>query len=415
MAAPSSIRYEKVTAKTLLSKRMNGDSWFHSNHSMNIYKGCQFACAYCDGMSEYYHVDNYTTHIRVKENAPDILRKELKKLGYINKPKSLFDYSDSLGVENRKPIIGVSGGVSDSYQQAEKEFKVTKKVLGVLLEHKLPAFLVTKSDLVLRDIELLKEINDAAHVNINFSIAFSDEEMKKRFEPLSPSISDRLATMKTLRESGIHVGVMGLPVIPTLADSLDSLRSLIKSVKNSKSEFILLGGMTLKSGRQKNYFYNTVNRFYPEKLSGIQQMYSNNSRFGEPKTNDGVNPFILGPALCEEQGIRWLSIRHSSPGEYVSNSLLLGLLLETVFLRSVMLREPKSRWDPYRSAAVRIEQGVPPIHEVLDDQKLILKYGLPDELVSEMRVMMKTGASPELEKLKQRVLSHSLRALETLS
>ena len=79
------VRFELIHAKSLLSKRINGDSWFHSNHSMNIYKGCQFACAYCDGMSEYYHIDNYMTHIRVKENAPELLHRELKKLGYIEK------------------------------------------------------------------------------------------------------------------------------------------------------------------------------------------------------------------------------------------------------------------------------------------------------------------------------------------
>lgn len=414
MAAPSPIRYEKVKAKTLLSKRMNGDSWFHSNHSMNIYRGCEFACAYCDGMSEYYHVDNYTTHIRVKENAPELLRKELKKLGYIEKPRSLFDFSDKPGVENRKPIIGVSGGVSDSYQQAEKMFKVTQNVLEVLREHRLPVFMVTKSSLVLRDIEILKEINETAHVNINFSIAFSDETMKKRFEPLSPSIAERLDAIRALRKAGVHVGVMGLPVIPYLADSIESMRSLIKSVKNVRSEFILLGGMTLKPGRQKQYFFNTVKRFYPEKLSLIQKMYANNSRYGEPVTNE-VNPFILGPALCEEQGLRWLSIRHSSVGEYESNSRLLGLLLESVFVKSTLLREPKSKWKPYHTAATIIEQGIQPIDLVVEDSNLVEKTGLPVSLIPEMRSMVKTGTSPQLEAAKTRVLERSNKVLETLS
>jgi DNA repair photolyase len=122
------VRYEKVKAKTLLSKRINADSWFHSNHSMNIYRGCEFACSYCDGMSEYYHVDNYQTHIRIKENAPEILRRELAKLGYSKKLRtsSLLEFSKGILSENRKPIIGVSGGVSDSYQQSEKDFSLTR-------------------------------------------------------------------------------------------------------------------------------------------------------------------------------------------------------------------------------------------------------------------------------------------------
>lgn len=118
----SLIKYQKIKAKTLLSKRIEADSWFHSNHSMNIYRGCEFACSYCDGMNEYYHVDNYQTHIRIKENAPEILRKELSRLNYTKRSRTstLLDFSDSLQAENRKPIIGISGGVSDSYQQAEK-------------------------------------------------------------------------------------------------------------------------------------------------------------------------------------------------------------------------------------------------------------------------------------------------------
>jgi len=71
------MKLEEVKARSLLSKRIEADSWFHSNHSMNRYRGCQFACAYCDGMSEYYHVDDFQTHIRVKVNAPEILRREL--------------------------------------------------------------------------------------------------------------------------------------------------------------------------------------------------------------------------------------------------------------------------------------------------------------------------------------------------
>ena len=366
-------------------------------------------------MSEFYHVDNYTTHIRIKENAPEILRKELRKLGYIEKPTSLLDFTETHGVENRKPIIGVSGGVSDSYQQAEKEFKVTRKVLEVLLEYQLPVFMVTKSDLVLRDIELLKEINKVAHVNIDFSIAFPDEDMKKRFEPNSPSIYERLDALKELRSTGIHCGVMGLPIIPHVADSIDSIRDLIRSVKDANSEFILLGGMTLKPGRQKQYFLNSLQRFYPEKFQRLREMYSNNNRYGQPRSNVGVNPFLIGPSICEDQGIRWLSIRHSSPGEYEQNGRVLGSLLELVFIRSTLLREQESKWRPYHAIAVKVEQGIPPIEEVLDNSSLCEKYGLPTSMISELWTMVTTGTSPELEKSKRTVLEKSRRLLETLS
>lgn len=87
------VKTKEITARTLLSKRIEADGWFHSNHSMNIYRGCQFACSYCDGMSEYYHVDNFQTLVQVKVNAPTILEKELKKL-YGKAQSSLLNYTN---------------------------------------------------------------------------------------------------------------------------------------------------------------------------------------------------------------------------------------------------------------------------------------------------------------------------------
>lgn len=415
MIPSSPIRYEKVKAKTLLSKRMNGDSWFHSNHSMNIYRGCQFACAYCDGMSEYYHVDNYTTHIRVKKNAPDILRKELKRLGYIQKNRSLLDFTDSTGVENRKPIIGFSGGVSDSYQQAEKEYKVTRKGLEVLLENRLPVFLLTKSDLVLRDIELLKEINEVAHANVNFSVAFSDEEDKKRMEPFSSSIEERLDALRTLRDEGIHGGVMGMPLVPYIGDSLDSIRALVKMVKVANAEYILLGGMTLKPGRQKNHFLGVVKRYFPEKLSSIRAMYSNDNKYGVPKYDGPLNPFVIGPGVCEDEGVRWTSLRHGGASEYEENTRVLSALLQYTFICSMILREPKHVWKPWHEIAVKIEQGISPLKETLDSTSLLDRYGIPESTVPELTSLMNTGSSPILEQVKEKVLQKSRLALETLS
>lgn len=409
------VQYEKVRAKTLLSKRMDGDSWFHSNHSMNIYRGCQFACAYCDGMSEYYHVDNYTTHIRVKENAPELLRKELKKLGYVEQPRSLLDFTDSSGAERRKPIIGVSGGVSDSYQQAEKEYKVTRKVLEVLLEYRLPVFLLTKSDLVLRDIELLKEINEAAHANVSFSVAFSDEETKSKIEPYSASIAERLDALKLLRNEGIHGGVMGLPIVPYIGDSLDSMRNLVRMVRDAKAEYIILGGMTLKPGRQKNYFYGVVKRHFSDKLAGIRALYSDDNRYGVPKSNGPLNPFILGPGICEDEGLRWTSIRHGASDEYPVNTMTLAALLEYTFISSTLLREPKQTWNPFRELAIKIEHGLPPVQKMIHDAPLLERYKIDENILPELESIIKTGTSPKLIQAKQKALRNSRRALESLS
>lgn len=101
----------------------------------------------------------------------------------------------------------MSGGVSDSYQQTEEKYCITRKVLKVLLDYELPVFLLTKSNLVLRDIELLKEINEIAFANICFSITQTDEEKRKQYEPNSSSTMERFDALKKLRGEGIHGGL----------------------------------------------------------------------------------------------------------------------------------------------------------------------------------------------------------------
>ncbi|MFW9944534.1 MAG: ATP-binding cassette domain-containing protein, partial [Candidatus Sifarchaeia archaeon] len=115
-------------------------------------------------MNEYYHVDNFMNHVRIKENAPEILRKELKKLGFSSQREletetlwSFLPDDDAKRLAMQKPrriVIGVCGGVSDGFQPAEKEHKITQQILETLLDFRLPAMILTKSDLVLRDIDI---------------------------------------------------------------------------------------------------------------------------------------------------------------------------------------------------------------------------------------------------------------------
>ena len=134
------MNYECVKAKSLLSKKeMTADSWFHINRSLNAYRGCEHGCVYCDGMNEYYHVDNFMSHIRIKENAPVILRKELKKLGFTSQKEletetlwSFLPEDDAKRLAMKTPrriVIGVCGGVSDGFQPAEIEHKITQQIL----------------------------------------------------------------------------------------------------------------------------------------------------------------------------------------------------------------------------------------------------------------------------------------------
>ncbi|MFC1802717.1 radical SAM protein [Thermoproteota archaeon] len=410
------VRYEKVKAKTLLSKRINADSWFHSNHSMNIYRGCEFACSYCDGMSEYYHIDNYQTHIRIKENAPEILRRELAKFGYAEKLRisSLLEFNKGIHSEKRKPIIGISGGVSDSYQQSEKDHKLTRQVLKVLLEHELPVFLLTKSNLVLRDFDLLKEVNERAFCSVCFSIAFDDEEQKLKFEPKSSSIEERFNALKELRKSGILGGVIAMPIIPNISDAINNLRSLAKRCRDSGAEFILFAGMTIKPGRQKKHFLEGIKRNFPDRYEAIEQLYSNNDIYGHPKVSKlPVDVMAVSPNICAEAGVRWLSVRHGCPGEYSNNTVVLRKMLEILFILSSTLKAPRSNWKPYYDLAIKLEQGLPDIRLIIESNDTTC--AAVNFLRKDVQQIIKTGTCDTYESLTKKALHKAKLLMESMN
>ena len=406
MERSDGVKISLVKARTLLSKRIEGDSWFHSNYSMNIYRGCQFACAYCDGMSEHYHVDNYTTHIRVKTNAPEILKKELDKIWPNQRKKTLYDFTDGQQTDPRKQIIGISGGVSDSYQQAEKEHRVTRKVLQVLYEKRLPVFILTKSDLVLRDIEILKQINETAFANVCFSIAFSENKTKQRLEPNSPSIFARLEALKLLRSEGIRGGVMAMPIVPFIGDSHENMGEIAYHCKDHEAEFVLFSGMTLKPGRQKNHFLRMVGKHFPDKLNDIMACYSNNNKYGVPR-EDALDPSLIGPIICEKAGIKWLSTRHCCPGEFNSNTLVLKKLLESIYLDGWLLRTPRRFWKPILDFVVQLEHGLPEVSEILASESMLERFRVSDKLRLELCEILNNGSSNRIDRLKSQVLALS--------
>jgi DNA repair photolyase len=383
---------------------------------MNVYRGCEYACIYCDGMSDYYHINNYQTHIRIKENAPKILRKELEKLGYTEKHRtsSLLEFSKGLHSEKRKPIIGISGGVSDSYQQSEKHHKLTRQVLEVLLEHEFPVFLLTKSDLVLRDLDLLKKINECTFCSVCFSIGFNDKDLKIKFEPKSPSIDERFIALKELRRSGIHGGVMAMPIMPYINDSIDNLMSLAKRSRESSAEFILFAGMTLKPGRQKRHFLEKVKRIIPESNYLIEKLYSNNDKYGRPIASElPVDIMAISPNICAQAGIRWISVRHSCPSEFRVNTVVLQKMLEIIFLLSSTLKKPRNIWKPYYDLAVKIEQGLPDISRIFESNDS--KYATINVLEEDIQQIIKTGTCHTYKSLTNEALFKSKIILEDIN
>ena len=408
------MRYECVKARSLLSKPHVADSWFHMNRSLNAYRGCEHGCVYCDGNSEYYHVDNFYSLIRVKENAAEVLRKELKKLGFTSRSElqtetlwSFLDDEDAKRIAEKVPrrlVIGACGGVSDGFQQAEREHKVTFKILETLLDYGMPVFILTKSDLVLEYMDLLKEIHERAFANVVFTITCADDEVQKVFEPNASTTSERFDALKEIRKSGLYGGVMATPIIPTIGDNVENMMGLVKATKSANGEFIQFGSMTLKPGRQKEHFMRVIYRRYPDNYDTIDRIYENNNTYGQPIWKRlPANVMVLGRYICKEVGVRDRSVRHKIPHEFDSNNHVLGVLLDIVFRMNMFFGMPRSATKPYWELAARIERGVDELIKLQADGELKQHLMIDDSLVETVEEILDSGTCKVLINLEARI------------
>lgn len=409
------MRYECVKAKSLLSnKEITADSWFHINRSLNAYRGCEHGCIYCDGMSEYYHVDNFMSHVRIKENAPEVLRKELKKLGFTSQREletetlwSFLPDDDAKRLAMKTPrriVIGVCGGVSDGYQPAEKEHKITQQILETLIDFRLPAMILTKSDLVLRDIELLRELNDVAFVNACFTITLHDDEKRKIIEPRASSTPDRFAALRELRKAGIPGGVMATPIVPWIGSEYENIEGLAKEAKNAKAEFILFADMTLKPGRQKEYFMNVVKRRFPEHVDNLEAAYANDDKYGQPIwAKLPRNVMLTGHQVCKKVGISDRSVRHVLPFASETNFKVLGILLDIEFYQRYLMGIPWKISKPFHELSVMLERGVEDLKLLKDEGRMQNTLLIDDSLVTIIEQIINTGDSYYLKNLTARL------------
>lgn len=239
---------EFINAKTILTKVKYGDEWYGIDYNMNLYKGCSHRCIYCDSRSNCYHIDNFDI-VRGKENAITILEQELSK-------------------KREKGVVGI-GAMSDTYNPLEKQYEQTRQALKLILKYGFGVSIDTKSDLILRDIDLLKEINTRNNVIVKFTITTPKDELSKIIEPNVIETSKRLKAIKELSENGIFVGIMMNPVLPFITDNENDIKELVKLAYNSGAKFIqTYMGMTLREN-QRVYYYKKLD----EHFRGLKEKY----------------------------------------------------------------------------------------------------------------------------------------------
>jgi len=343
---------EKIKAKSF-AKKGKIDSWWWAEASMNPYRGCYHDCKYCDGKAEAYHIhEDFATRIQGKINSPKLLDQFFKKLGYFptnrSKTSTLVDFipGSKLTIESTQPskfICCVGGGVCDVYQPAEKKLKITQKLLQVVYDYNFPLFLLTKNKFVLRDLDLLKKINNFSYANIGFSITLADEKDQKIVEPNASTTRERFETIRKLRSEGIHSGILFLPVLPWIGDTENNMNTIFKQAKEANAEYILVGGMTLKPGRNKKEFLNMIKQNYPDLLDSYITLYSNENKYGQPDKNQIknlglINPVIKAYQYCKRYKIPIRMPRYIPEGRIDTNIRISTILFHLAIIKA--LRPP---------------------------------------------------------------------------
>lgn len=240
---------EEIIAKTILQRsKPSMDYWIYQDYNINLYRGCSHGCIYCDSRSLCYGIDHFDI-VKPKKDAINILESELM----------------------RKRIKGICGmgAMSDPYNPLEKNLKLTRKALKLLKRYGFGATITTKSNLVTRDIDVLKEINRNASVLVNITITTADLKLQKLIEPYASTTHERFKALKALNDNGIKAGIILTPILPFINDTIDNLDEIIKMcVTHNVHHIFAMFGMTLRD-IQKDYYYEKLDKDFP----GLKKKY----------------------------------------------------------------------------------------------------------------------------------------------
>jgi DNA repair photolyase len=273
------------------------DGFLCARYSFSPYMACGHGCRYCDGRAEKYWVEgDFERDIVVRRNLPDLLSRELPKL------------------RERAPI-GIGSGISDAYQPLERAEGLMQACAGILSDSPLPVTLLTKSALVRRDAALWEKVNRSSGFILNISLATLDESVRQRFEPGAGTVTDRLDTIAEFTRRGIPVGVMAMPLLPFISDGEKDIRSLVTALKEAGAAFVMPGGLTLRPGRQKDFFMARLAEAFPGLLPRYRQLYAEERPSGSclrsyrdelaarsAAATDGLGvPFLLPHALYRDR------------------------------------------------------------------------------------------------------------------
>jgi DNA repair photolyase len=240
------MEYISVETKRVLLKPQKNLP-FECDYFMSPYHGCELGCVYCLGQRDYESFGYNHDKVRVEINSPEILKKELKN--------------------TKTGLICVSG-----YQPAEKIYRVIRKSLNILNSRRFPVHLITRSDMVLDDLDTLTKINKDSWLSVSFSLSNFDNKITRIFEPNAPSPKERFKAMGEIGKAGIQTGIILSPVIPYITDSEKQLKNIIEEAANQNAKYIVPQVLKLEDNIRARVIQK-IKEHYPKLLIKYKKLY----------------------------------------------------------------------------------------------------------------------------------------------
>lgn len=260
-----------IQAKSILSPQ-NG---------MNLYRGCTHGCIYCDSRSSCYHIDHRFEDVAVKENALELLEDALKR-------------------KRKKCMIG-TGSMSDPYMPLEEKLLFTRKALELVYRYGFGFTVITKSALVLRDLDLLKKINGSTKAVVQMTLTTFDEGLCRKLEPNVSTTRERFEALKIFRKEGIPTVVWLCPLLPFINDTGENLAGILDYCAQAEVKGIVCFGMglTLRDGNRE-YFYRQLDQLFPGMKERYIRTYGNRYELHSSREKELTEQFT---AFCREHSI----------------------------------------------------------------------------------------------------------------
>ncbi len=259
--------------KNVLTRCDLAQPFIPSKARFSPYRACEHACKYCDGRAEKYYVEgDFECDIVVRRNLPDLLKQELEKL--------------------REPtIVSIGSGVSDPYQPVERSEMLMARSAAILESMSMPATVLTKSSLPMRDIDIWSSLNRKKQFFLIVSLTMLDDSIRRTFEPHSSPVNERLDMLRKFKARGCRVGVLAMPLLPYITDTEENVHALWKELADIGVDFAMAGGLTLRPGVQKETFMETLPEHFPDFVARYRHIYREDRQSGAPAA-DYQNEFL---------------------------------------------------------------------------------------------------------------------------